>query len=293
MLSEHTQALFKDVFNRQDLFRDLPRIGTRVVSWGPNAQPLALPHSAVVVSEQDLLERLDLKHVEGRPSAAETDWTIAASRPLPADAVEHQFGTRMAAAMQVSPKDGSDPTACWIESIESGWLFLLPGAPGAGWLLAAGGSPECLLNRSRLIVKQIEGLVGRETQFPSHPRIAWPLCGSGWLACGTAALAFDPLCGDGTGHALREAILASAVVRAVAKGAKPEDVLAHYRARLLAGFNRHLELCRGFYFSGRSGPWWDSELDAVHRGLEWCKREAGQGTEPRYRLSGFELQALG
>ncbi len=294
MLSERTQALFKDAFDRGDLFRDLPRIGKRVVAWGPNAQPLALSHSAVVVSEQLLLERLQPKLVlDHRPAGEETNWTIVASRPLPTDAVEHKFGARMATAIHVSQKDGSDPAACWIESIESGWLFLLPDAPGSGWLLAAGGAAESLLERSRLIVKQIERLGGPEAQFPAYPRIAWPLCGCGWLACGTAALAFDPLCGDGTGHALREAILASAVVRAVAKGAKPDDVLAHYQARLMAGFKRHLELCRGFYISGRSGPWWDSELDAVHRGLEWCRCQAGQGTEFRYRLSGFELRALG
>ena len=31
--------------------------------------------------------------------------------------------------------------------------------------------------------------------------------GSGWLACGTAAMGFDPICGDGTGYAVREGIL--------------------------------------------------------------------------------------
>ena len=148
------------------------------MTWGPNSQSLALSHSAVGVSEQLLLERLRTKLLSDRPAGVETDWTILA-RPLPTDTVEHLFGARMAAAMHVDLKDGPNPAACWIESIESGWLFLLPDAPGSGWLLAAGSPSESLLERSRLIVKQIERLGGPIAQFPVYPRIAWPLCGWG------------------------------------------------------------------------------------------------------------------
>src|SRR5205823_7498746 len=128
--------------------------------------------------------------------------------------------------------------------------------------------------------------------FPVAPRIASPLCGPGWLACGSAALAFDPICGDGTAHAIREAILAAAVIRAAAQGEDTESLLAHYRARLTAGFQRHLLLCREFYSSGGPGEWWRSQCAALDRGLEWC---AGQmrGLPPfRYRLDGFELTHL-
>ena len=68
-------------------------------------------------------------------------------------------------------------------------------------------------------------------EFPAHPRVAWSLAGSHWLACGTAALAFDPLCGDGTGHAIREAILAAAVLRAIQRGANVDELLNHYIRR--------------------------------------------------------------
>jgi len=162
----------------------------------------------------------------------------------------------------------------------------------SGWLLSVGGPPKSLLERSRLVVEQIEGLSGPAAQFPAYPRIAWPLCGSGWLACGTAALLFDPLCGDGTGHAIREAILASAVVRAIAKGAKADELLAHYQTRLMAGFKRHIKLCREFYLSGHGGPWWNAELGSLDRGVEWCGRQIGNTTGIRYQLSAFELRAL-
>ncbi len=36
-------------------------------------------------------------------------------------------------------------------------------------------------------------------------------------------MAFDPICGDGTAHAIREAILAAAVIRALARGDPVND----------------------------------------------------------------------
>ena len=51
--------------------------------------------------------------------------------PLPA---EHRFGSRMASATPVTMKRGSDPAACWIESLEEGWLFVV------SRLAARGGS---------------------------------------------------------------------------------------------------------------------------------------------------------
>jgi hypothetical protein len=86
MLGHHALAFIRDIFDRPDLFRDAPHIRKRMVSWGPDAQVLAVDHSAVVVSEEMLLREL-------RPrlssSDAASDWTIYASRPLPAPAVEH------------------------------------------------------------------------------------------------------------------------------------------------------------------------------------------------------------
>jgi hypothetical protein len=291
MLSEATQNLFKDVFKQKDLFSGQPRIRKRVVAWGPSSKPLTFDHAAVVISEEFLVEaiRKNLSLDDGR-EATEPDWTIISSRP-PVGSVEQRFGVRVATAAPVNLKNGSDPTTCWIESLENGWLFLISSAPGSAWLLSVGGGS--LLARSRIIADQIEGVSGPGAEFPAHPRIAWPLCGTGWLACGTAALAFDPLCGDGTGHAMREAILASAVVRAVAKGDSADELLAHYEARLLAGFRRHLAACREFYQSGRAGPWWDSELESLHRGMEWCENNIRTRGELRHRLVGFELQTLG
>jgi hypothetical protein len=105
-------------------------------------------------------------------------------------------------------------------------------------------------------------------------------------------LGFDPLCGDGAGHAVREAILASAAVRAVVEGADVDSVLAHYSSRLVAGFHRHLTLCEQFYRSGGDGLWWREQQAATLQGVEWCQSVRIDPPKSRYRLNGFSLEAI-
>jgi hypothetical protein len=285
LLGDQALALIRDIFEQPGLFAELPRIRKRIVAWGPGSRPVAVEHSAVVVSEEMLLDAI-------RPSliptgSQELPWTIIAARPLPAPAIEHCFGSRTASAQSVTLKDGSDPAACWIESLENGWLFLVP-----GWLLAVGAPTDALLAESRVIAAEIKNLAGSSGEFPAFARIASPLCAPGWLACGTAAMAFDPICGDGTAHAIREAILASAVIRGLARAGPADELLRHYEARLTAGFRRHLMLCRQFYLSGGTGELWTRELSAIDRGIQWSDAKLGANTNFRYQLRGFELEAV-
>jgi hypothetical protein len=293
MMGETTQKLLSDVFERSDLFTGFTEIRRRIVAWGREAEVLNLPHSAVVASEQELLDRI-YQGLEKYPEAksGHADWTIFASSPLPPLSVEHQFGARPAAASAVTLDKRSDTDACWIESAENGWLFLLPVGDGLGWLLSVGDSVESLLAGSRLIKRQIAGASPPRGTFLSHPRIAFPLSAPGWLACGTAALAFDPLCGDGAGNAVREAILASALIRAVSAGGDPQSLAAHYQARLLGGFHRHIALCFDFYKAGHSSPWWDRQVEDLKRGLVWCSEQLAGMDPSRYRLNGFELEPV-
>jgi hypothetical protein len=285
LLGEQALALIRDIFDQPGLFADLPRIRKRIVAWGPSAKPVTVEHSAVVVSEESLLAaiRPDLVPI----GSQDAPWTIIAARPLPAPSAEHCFGSRTASAVPVTPHEGSDPAACWIESLEDGWLFLVP-----GWLLSVGAPAETLLAGSRVVAAEIADCRASQGNFPAYARIASPLCAPGWLACGTAAMAFDPICGDGTAHAIREAILASAVIRALAKRGHPDELLSHYEARLTAGFRRHLMLCRQFYLSGGTGAFWTSELDAIDRGIQWSDAKLGAHAGFRYQLRGFELEAV-
>jgi hypothetical protein len=292
MVSASSQALFCDILNAADALSNLPRIETRVVKWGPSASTIALPHSAVVVSEELLQSRIaKLVRFDGG-SDDSPDWAIISSRPLPDLPMEHSFGQRTATVVSVKLQSGSAPSTCWIESVDEGWLFLLPEGSGNGWLMSVGGSVDSQLSVSEVVAAQITQLSESTREFSAHPRVAWPLAGSRWLACGTAALTFDPLCGDGTGHAIREAILAAAVLRAIQRGANVDELLNHYQARLVAGFKRHLSVCSQFYEAGGTGPWWHAAAEAIREGLAWCDHQLNNAGEFRYRLRGFDLERL-
>jgi hypothetical protein len=278
MLGGAAVALMRDVFGRPDLFVRRHAIQKRVVAWGPGAETVKLPHSAVVVSESELLEAVGSEAVKVHQTA---DWLVVASRPLPEACVEHCFGSRLARAVPVAIKGDAD--TCWIESFEEGWLFLIPNSARGGWLLAVGADAKTLLEQSRLIGPFVGDLQGQGTSFPAYPRIAEPLQGKNWLACGSAAMAFDPICGDGTANAVREAILAAAVIRA------GSDALPHFEARLTAGFQRHLALCTSYYQTGHKSEWWRAEAEALQKGLDWCAaKSAGHGNY-QYRLQDFDL----
>ena len=275
MLGGAAVTMMRDVFGQQELFQGRHQINRRVVGWGQGREPVALEHSAVVVSERELLESVDSPELS---QAGDVDWTVITSQPLPEKSIEHHFGSRMARAQGVLLADASD--TCWIESLDDGWLFLIPNSEKTGWLLSIGAVD---LTQSRLIAPQVADVRGAALQFPSHPRIMQPLCGERWIACGSAAMAFDPLCGDGTANAVREAILAAAVIRA------GSDALPHYEARLTAGFQRHLSLCMNFYQSGGTGEWWRSERESLQDGLDWCATRARMFGPYRYQLNGFDL----
>jgi flavin-dependent dehydrogenase len=173
-----------------------------------------------------------------------------------------------------------------IESRPQGWLFLTPAEHGYGWLLAVGDLGRDPLAGSRLLGSMVQRVTAHSGAFPVSPRLVVPLCGPGWLACGTAAMAFDPICGDGTALALRAAILAAAVVRAALAGEPAPALLDHYASRLNAAFDRHLVLCRQFYSDGFGGEWWERQAASLE--LEFRP-------EPRatYRLQDFGLRRAG
>jgi hypothetical protein len=293
LMGEATQSLLIDLFMDQKLFQGLPRIRKRVVAWGPGSQAIVLPHSALVISEHDLLERLWSRVQKPSEEPGDTAaWEIISSRRENPGRDERRFGSRSAFVSNVQLKTAADRESCWAESLDDGWLFLFPVHGASACLISVGGPAPSLIAQSRLIADQVEAPITSAAEFPAYPRILSELCGSGWLACGTAAVAFDPLCGEGVANAVREAILASAVIRAALQGSDVESLLAHYNSRLMSGFLRHLQMCHHYYSTGGTGPFWSSELQLLQVGIEWLSERLHPHPSPRYRLVGFELVSL-
>ena len=289
LLSASALALLRDVFGNGSLLQDAYQITRRVVAWNRGAPPVTLPHSAVVVSEELLLRGALPELGLG---SQQQDYTVYAASPLPEGVTVHGFGTRRAVSCAVALRRKTLEGTCWMESLAGGWLFLVQDGPGSGWLLCVGGSIDELLPQSQLVREQIDERSPIVATFAAYPRIASALAAPGWLTCGTAAMAFDPICGDGTAYAVREGILASAVVAGLSQGGDAEALLRHYQARSIAGFRRHLELCREFYNTGYGGAWWTEELASIEQGIAWCALEQRSHSPFQFRLNGFALERL-
>lgn len=285
MLSDTALALLRDVWEQPGLFADRPRITRRVVAWG-GSETVTLPHGAIMVSENELDAALTPQNTT---AVADPDITLHTAPPFSGGALL-RFGERPAMAAPVSLRIAEDGTACWIEAVATGWLFLIPaGDPGAAWLLGVGASLKQLLGQSRHIAPRVDRLGEASATFETCPRLLPSLQGEGWFACGTAAIAFDPICGDGTAQAAREAILASAVIAAIRDGGDPVALRTHYESMLIAAMRRHLRMCADFYRSGGTGDWWEAQVASLAGGFDWCTARLANMPEPRYQLRDFGL----
>jgi len=259
------------------------RIARRIVLWN-ETEPVAIPHQACALSGSNLLASLPL--AEDSAAAAPHPFKLHALPPEPA---LRQFGQREAAAAPVTLTAEADASAVLVEAVAAGWLFLIPLGAEQAWLLAVGDTPDALLARSRLVASAIGTLGTVEARFETAPRVLEQLVGEDWLALGSAALAFDPLCGDGTATAARGGILAGAVASALAAGEPPAPLLRHYRAMLIAALRRHLAACLPFYQRGGSGAWWQEQSRVTADGHAWCTHMLAVEPEPAFVLSGSRL----
>ena len=304
MLSDPALALLRDVFGDASLFAERPRIERRVVKWG-SAEAIAMPHDAVVVSEDDLADVLDMfpqgnvaKRSSATPDRAQpnfqqfndfnAEFVVHAMPPFSAQETL-RFGERLSATARVTLKADAPAQTCWIEAVDAGWLFLIPNGFGQAWLLEVGGEPQTLAQDAPLIGPLIDAIEPAGGQFDTSPRMLAQLAGEDWLACGTAAIAFDPICGDGTAQAAREGILAAAVIGALARSEDSAMLATHYHSLLLASLRRHLQLSLPFYANGGAGRWWHEQYAAAKRGYEQTTALLAKLPEPRFALHGFDL----
>jgi hypothetical protein len=297
LLGEQTQYLLRELFPSQahepDLFAGFTSIRRRIVRWGQSAQPINLPHLGVVVHEEALLHRLWSRVPALPPSPPNhIGWSIFSSRSRTPEVHESSCGTRQAFIAPVRLIPGTEQDTCWVESVTGGWLFLLSLGEGSASLICVGDPLDEVLRKSTLIAPCLLELPTQGATAAAYPRMLETLAGSKWLACGTAAMSFDPLCGEGTGNAVREAFLAAAVVRAALAQGDTEELTAHYVARLRQGFLRHLHLCERFYSSGGDGDFWSEESNAFKKSIREIEARIANQPPPRYRLLDRSLERI-
>ena len=283
MLSDAALALLRDCLGQPNLFADKPRITRRIVVWG-GPDPVVLPHAAAMLGAGDL----DFSPPPQDAPPASSAVTIHTATAPNSDAQLH-FGDRTGEVVPVKLLHAEDSDACWIEATGAGWLFMIPCAADSGWLLAIGAPVDELIGQSKHLSQRIRFAASRAARFDTTPRMQLPMAEHDWLACGSPSMAFDPICGDGTATAAKQAILASAVAQAVLEGEDAEELAAHYQAMMVASMRRHLRLCAQFYASGGDSAWWRSQQQALVDGFEQCSALLEREPAPRFALDSYRL----
>jgi hypothetical protein len=308
VINEGTIALLGDLCGGSGLFARAHQLRRRIVCWG-DGPPTVMMEPAVSIPgaqfRQALLEiataRLGADYrVERAPTAAnhiEAGWTLcAAATAAPAGSRIERYGGRVMLCAEVGLSSAAEADTCWIEAGARGWVFLAPLGPRRGVVQAA--LPQAPENNDATALAEIVGAMPRiaalvaeiESPVQVHriaPAVRHPLAGDNWMALGSTAMTLDPICGDGTGQALRSGLLAAATVTAVADGGDRRALVAHFTRRLLRSFGAHLAACSRFYDPALFGPSWQGEIAETQAAA--AAFASARETPPEFALQNLRL----
>lgn len=294
LLSSQTIQLLSAI-HRTERFVQLGwPIQRRSVLWSDATEPVTVEHQGISISESRLTDefrsRLRGSH-KNTSVPASSGWLIETQLWANSGDTLTRYGERRTTFQTVTLRSSADSRCCFTESVSTGWLFLLPTSNTEAALLCTGYHPEEVLAESRLVARQMERASVFSTPVNIAPAMAHELTGPGLIRAGSAALRFDPLCGEGVGNAAREAYLAAAVLRAADRGEAVQGLLAHYATRLQQAFLRHLLVCRSFYDIHQETAFWRSELEHLETGI--AAMQAGALYAPAmFRFEGLDLKPV-
>ena len=240
VLSEPTCLLLRDVWQIDaGLFAGAQPLAGRAVRWGAESTVSTISDPAVAISGELLTRRL-LAHLQrvtqvrvcidhtehagvtwglsmGSPSGRGCDWRVVATgRAAPPTEIVGEarcltLGERHVVATEVRIASSADRRVCWIETASEGWVFLVPAGGDLGLVQVMvprrPADPDAtlarLLTQSVHVGSRLQAVAQPAMLFRASPQLLEPVCGEGWIAVGEAAVAFDPLSGDGAGCAVR------------------------------------------------------------------------------------------
>jgi flavin-dependent dehydrogenase len=185
-----------------------------------------------------------------------------------------------------------------VTATSAGWIFTAPHPAGGLAVLlvspsaaAGAASADAMAERLAEAGYAVSARDVTDIGQPESiaPALAQPPHEEDRLRIGDAALALDPLRGDGTGFALRGALLAQAVLAAAERGEDRECCLGHYARRLRAVFASHLHGCVSHYGVARHAEIWRQEVAAMEA---LARRVAVDAAPFGFRVQGHDLVAM-
>jgi flavin-dependent dehydrogenase len=297
ILNQIACNLLQDIWQLDPSFwNSWHRLYERRVCWGGDGEFSSMDEPSVVINGKSLSDRLGenllAQHhhqVQFHKLPVKIDnlgdfqrefaWIVDAGGRQSAIAQQlgsghrYSFGDRCILSQEVQLTNSTPEDIYWIETVPQGWLFLAPLGNKRAILqvmvpVISGADSNLLvtlLKQTRHIQEYISKISESIAIFAAFPQILRPLSGNKHLAVGDAAFSVDPISGDGTGYAMRGAILATSVIDAIASGLSRSDCLQHYTLRLEKAFDAHLQQCLEYYLKGFTSSLWQREIERMQK----------------------------
>ena len=281
LLSETTANLLEALWNDSTLLAGAHPIHERAVQWGRTSGFEVVPAVGTAIGADELVKRLATRlHLTAVSVDAEDEgsWIVDARAGSPETgnktAPMRAFGRRHAWVSPAVLRAGSRADRCMMEAVESGWIFLLPVGNRRAILqfvsfpssVASHLSDE-LLAETRTIRSVVDSIGAWSDPIACMPRAMLAPASAGRIAIGEAALSFDPISGDGVGHALRGVVLAVTILQEIADGMPIAERLNSYASTLHRAMVHHLTTCLSLYREAPYGDGWREELCAMQAGV--------------------------
>jgi 2-polyprenyl-6-methoxyphenol hydroxylase-like FAD-dependent oxidoreductase len=306
VISRPTADLLLQLWHADEtLFEGAHPLRGRLNQWEQADSPVPSAMPALVMPVDVLAARLADRAGEaglcfvtpGQADPAHYDWIVHAGGRDAVSGESIAFGRRCGVAVSVKLTASAHTGRAVMESVPGGWLFVIPRGLGRGTLQAVFSGQivepcadlRALLAHSRVTSALVEEIVGEPTGFAAMPRLAITPCTSRSIAVGDAAVALDPLSGNGVGSGLRGAILATAVLDAAGRDAAPQACFDHYAQRLREAMRSHVQSCVDFYRRAAYATGWRAEIGAMVDAL--LRLPPGQET-PSFMLNHGRLDRV-
>jgi flavin-dependent dehydrogenase len=319
ILNQIACNLLQDVWQLDPSFwNSCHRLYERRVCWGSDGEFSSMDEPSMVINGKSLNDRLwhhlskkyhHQIHFHKSPISIGNldnlqhnfDWIIDAGgrQSLVAQKLgagdRYAFGDRCILAQEVQLTNSAPEDIYWVETVPEGWLFLAPVGNNRAILQAmvpliseeAADLMALLLKQTRHIQQYISKISESIAIFAGFPQILQPLASKKYLAVGDAAFSVDPISGDGTGYAIRGAILATSIIDAIAAGLSSSDCLEHYSGRLETAFAAHLQQCLEYYRNGFASSLWQAEIERMQ--TEYNRWNPIKNQQFTHTLKDFQL----
>lgn len=289
LLGAATARLLAALWDEPMLLAGTHPIRERAVSWGTAPDIDILPAPGIALDIDDLVRRLAeglCLPPGGADATGDAAW-IVDTRPDSADSSGadppmHVFGGRHAWISQVELRADSRDDLCVMESVADGWAFLLPvggGLASLQFVSIPSGVPPLQPAEVAAATRVIRDAIGHagawSDPIPCMPRARLPPASVGRLAVGEGALAFDPISGDGVGHALRGVVLAATTLHEIASGKETAECLDDYANILRRAMVQHIRACLDLYGDAPLAAAWQDEIRAMKDGVALLTQMGG------------------